>query len=210
MHREAARCPGQRGWQMAYEELIASMEKDAARRIQEAQRQAQAAIDEEQESIRRQADELGRRIVSEGEVRIEIERHQRLYRAREEAKASLARVREEYEKRVIGFTEERLEGLRGEDGYPGGLERLMNEALVSLGEPGGRVHVDPRDEGLARGVLARPDMAVEVIADLSTMGGAVVTSADDRIRIDNTFEARLVRANEVHRRELARRLFGGK
>lgn len=194
---------------MAYEELIASMERDADRRIQEVRRQTQATIDEERENVRRHADELQRRIISEGEAQIEVERHQRLYRAREEVKASLARLRGEYEQRVIGFAKERLADGRGDDGYPGVLERLVNEALASLGEPGARVHVDPRDERLAREVLARSDTAVEMIADLSTMGGAVVMSSDDRIRIDNTFEARLVRAAEVHRRVLTRRLFGG-
>ena len=89
------------------------------------------------------------------------------------------------------------------------MEHLVNEALETLGEPGSRVHVDPRDQALAGEILARSFPAAELIADLTTLGGAVVTSADDRIRIDNTFEARLVRATEVHRRELARQLFGG-
>ncbi len=193
---------------MAYEELIASMEKDADRRIQEVRRQTQTTIDEERENVRRHADELQRRIISEGEARIEVERHQRLYRAREEVKARLARLRGEYEQRVIESAKERLADGRGDEGYSRVLERLVNEALASLGEPGGRVHVDPRDERMAREILARSGTAVELIADLSTMGGAVVMSSDDRIRIDNTFEARLVRAAEVHRRAFTRRLFG--
>ena len=98
---------------MAYEELIASMERDAERRIQEARQQAQAAIDEEYDNIRRQTDELQRRIVSEGEVQIEVERHQRLYRAREEMKTEIARLRDESEQRVIALATERLADVRG-------------------------------------------------------------------------------------------------
>ncbi|HOT93577.1 MAG TPA: V-type ATP synthase subunit E [Methanoregulaceae archaeon] len=194
---------------MAYEELIASMERDAERRIQEVRQQAEAAINEEREFVRRQAEELRRRIQREGEARIEVERHQRLYRAREEERAAFARLRGEYERQVIDAAGERLAQLRGSDRYSSIMERLLLEAVASLGEPGGRVHVDPRDEALALGILARSLPGVELVADISTMGGAVVTSSDDRIRIDNTFEARLVRASEDFRRELARRLFGG-
>jgi len=194
---------------MAYEELIHSMEGDADRRIQEVRLQVRAAVDEERETVHRQIAEIRARLADEGEARIEVERHQRLYRAREETKAGIARVREEYLQRVIATAEEELALLRGRDEYRAVLEELVHEALAALAEPGARVHVDPRDESTVQAILAGLAEPVKLVPDLTVAGGAVVESADGRIRIDNTFEARLVRAGEIHRRELYRRLFGG-
>lgn len=195
---------------MAYEELIQSMEADAQLRIQEVRNETRRDIEETQESARRQAQEIRERLLAEAERRIDVERHQRLYRAREEAKASLARVREEYLRRAADLAAERLARLREGEGYPGVLERLTREALDALSEAGARVHVDPRDEASARAMMGDLPGELQLIADLNADGGAIVDSADGRIRVDNTFASRLARAGEVYRRELFDRLFGSR
>lgn len=195
---------------MAYEELIQSMEADAQLRIQEVRNETRRDIEETQESARRQAQEIRERLRAEAERRIDVERHQRLYRAREEAKASLARVREEYLRRAADLAAERLARLREGEGYPGVLERLTREALDALSEAGARVHVDPRDEASARAMMGDLPGELQLIADLNADGGAIVDSADGRIRVDNTFASRLARAGEVYRRELFDRLFGSR
>ena len=125
-------------------------------------------------------------------------------------KASLARVREEHLQRAIAAAREELARKRGLVGYPDVLERLVREALEALGEDAGRVHVDPRDEALVRAMFASgPDRPL-VTPDLETAGGVTAESVDGRIRVDNTFDSRLVRAGEVYRRELYDRLIGGR
>lgn len=195
---------------MAYEELIRSMEMDAQLRVQEVQSQATRNVEETQEAARRQAQEIRERLLAEAGRRIEVERHQRLYRAREETKAGLARVRDEYLRRASDLAEERLGRSREGDGYPGVLERLTLEALEALSEPGARVHVDPRDEAIARAFVERLPGTPVLIADLGVAGGVVVDSADGRIRVDNTFASRLARAGEVYRRDLFDHLFGSR
>ncbi|HIH03603.1 MAG TPA: hypothetical protein HA263_07075 [Methanoregulaceae archaeon] len=193
---------------MAYEELIHSMEMDAQLRVQEVQNQTGKFIDETKESARRQAQEIRERLLAEAEQRIDVERHQRHYRAREEAKAGLARASEEYLQRALGLAEERLGHFREGDGYPGILEGLTREALDALAEPEARLHVDPRDEPSARALVGDLPGKPVLIPDLDVTGGVVVDSADGRIRVDNTFTSRLARAGEVYRRELFDRLFG--
>lgn len=195
---------------MAYEELIRSMEVDAQLRVHEVHDQARRSVEETQEAARRQAQEIRERLLAEAGRRIEVERHQRLYRAREEIKAGLAQVREEYLRRAGDLAEELLGRLREDDGYPGVLERLTREALDSLSEPGGRVHVDPRDEAIARGFVDRLPGTPALIADLDAAGGVVIDSVDGRIRVDNTFASRLTRAGEVYRRDLFDHLFGSR
>lgn len=194
---------------MAYEELIHSMEMDAELRIYEVRAAAQALVDETLETARRQADEIRAGYTAEAERRIEVERHQRLYRTREDLKADLARVREELLQGAIATARESLARQRDQSGYPDVLGQLVREALETLGEDGARVHVDPRDEATVRGLLAHLSDGLSVIPDLETAGGVVVESADGRIRVDNTFDTRLVRAGEVHRQELYGGHFGG-
>lgn len=195
---------------MAYEELIHSMEADALLRVQEVREQARRSADEAQESAGRQAVEVRERLLAEARRRIEVERHQRLYRAREETKAGLASVREEYLRQALVLAGERLGRMRDGNGYPRVLERLTLEALEALAEPGGRVHIDPNDEAFARELLEKLPGQPVMIADLEAPGGVVVDSADGRIRVDNTFDSRLARAGEAYRRELYDRLFGGR
>jgi V/A-type H+/Na+-transporting ATPase subunit E len=194
---------------MAYEELIQSMEMDAALRIREVQAAAESCVGETLEAARRQADEVRAGHMAEAASRIEVERHQRLYRAREEAKAGLARIREEHLRSAVAAAREELACRRGQDGYPDVLEGLLREALDTLGEDGARVHVDPRDEATVRALLEHPPGGLPVLPDLETTGGVVVDSADERIRVDNTLESRLARAEEVYRRELYDLLYGG-
>ncbi|MEN6341239.1 MAG: V-type ATP synthase subunit E family protein [Methanospirillum sp.] len=194
---------------MAYEELIHSMEADAQLRVLEVQEGARGEIEEKREAARRQAAEIRERLLADAARRIEVERHQRLYRAREETKAGLARVREEYLRHAIELAGGRLGALRGADGYAGVLESLTREALEALGEPGARVRVDRRDEGAARAIVQDLPGQPLLIPDLDIAGGVIVESADGRIRVDNTFASRLARAGEVYRRELYDRLFGG-
>ena len=194
---------------MAYEELIHSMEMDAALRVQEVRTAARAFVDETLKTARGHADEICAGHLAETERRIEVERHQRLYRAREEVKASLARVREEHLQRALAAAREELARWRDMVGYPDVLERLVREALEALGEDAGRVHVDPRDEAFVRALLASQPDGPLVTPDLETAGGVTVDSVDGRILVDNTFDSRLVRAGEVYRRELYDRLNGG-
>lgn len=194
---------------MAYEELIRSMEMDAALRVREVRAAAEAGIEETLDAARRQADEVRGDHMAEAARRIEVERHQRLYRAREDEKAGIARVREEHLESAVAAAREELACRRGQDGYPDVLKGLLHEALDTLGEDGPRVHVDPRDEATVRALLEDSPGGPPVLPDLETAGGVVVDSADGRIRVDNTFESRLARAEEVYRRELYDLLYGG-
>ena len=86
---------------MAYEELIRSMEMDAEFRMQEVRKAARACAEETLEAARGCAAGIRAGHRDDVERRIEVERHQRLYRAREEVKAGLAQAREEYLRRAM-------------------------------------------------------------------------------------------------------------
>ena len=195
---------------MAYEELIRSMEMDAEFRMQEVRKAARACAEETLEAARGRAAEIRAGHRDDVERRIEVERHQRLYRAREEVKAGLAQVREEYLRRAMAAAHAALARQRGQRWYAEVMERLIREALEALGEGGARLHVDPRDEETVRALLPRLPGGLPMMPDLETGGGVAVDSADGRIRVDNTFDSRLARAGEVYRRELFDRLIGGR
>ena len=153
---------------MAYEELIQSMEMDAALRIREVQAAAKSCIDETLEAARRQADEVRAGHMAEAERRIEVERHQRLYRAREEVKAGLARVREEHLRNAVAAARESLACRSGQDGYQDVLEGLLREAVDVL------LEASPRGVDLAE--VRRHLLATPGVLDVHDLHAWTITS----------------------------------
>lgn len=89
--------------------------------------------------------------------------------------------------------------------------RLREELLRYLGRDRAALvlHVDPRDEALARELVEKRGLRAAVVADIETAGGLVATSADERVVVTNTVEARLERARATLADEVDRALFEG-
>ena len=93
--------------------------------------------------------------------------------------------------------------VRQDPEYPAIFERLAREAVRAIGEKGKiRIHVDPRDVELCRKTATTLGIPSDIVTDLSSMGGLVVSSADDEVIVSNTFESRLLRAEEHRRMEI--------
>jgi len=88
------------------------------------------------------------------------------------------------------------------------FSRLLNESAGEM--EGGAIvlHVDPRDEALCREVLAQSGREFQVVPDITTWGGVIVSSPDEQVRIHNTLESRLERAKNLYKKEVCRILFG--
>jgi vacuolar-type H+-ATPase subunit E/Vma4 len=144
------------------------------------------------------------------------ERTRILHRARLEALQIVGNAREELVDSAIMQTRGRLEGLRMHSIYPKVLRELLSEALDELQRaqvedeclPGssiaaGCLEADRRDCPLLERMLNEMDLEYPVQYNLQCWGGLVVKSADGRISVINTLEARLERATSYLRRSLA-------
>jgi V/A-type H+-transporting ATPase subunit E len=112
---------------------------------------------------------------------------------------------------VLVRARERLAEMRSDAGYPSLLSRLIEEALddlsLSLEEHEGIVlEADPRDRVIVQRLLAELPPDVRISYPLTCWGGVIASSADGRIAVINTLEARLERAVPYLRRYLASQL----
>jgi vacuolar-type H+-ATPase subunit E/Vma4 len=99
-----------------------------------------------------------------------------------------------------------LSHVRQAPDYPSIFASLALEALDQA-EGNAIVHVDPRDQALAKQVLDADKNSHDLEADIKTTGGLVLTAADGRIAIDNTLESRAERARRFLKTEVAALLF---
>jgi len=127
------------------------------------------------------------------------ERSATLYQARMEALGIVGRERGELVAVALARTRLRLANLRLEPGYPGLLEVLAREAFQALPDEETEastpvLEIDPRDAALAEGLQRALGPRLTISASLDCWGGVAAHSADGRIRVTNTLEARLLRA----------------
>lgn len=164
----------------------------------------------EKQDIIREADEKARQIIQDAEdaANREVERFVAEASAREERNAvrdlhtaQIARgrmisdVRTKNYDRLREMTQCRLEELRDCPEYEEIFNRLVRDVIFGLGDKV-CLYVDERDQDLAAKVAKSPDFSeldIQIVPTLTTLGGVIATSQDERIRKDNTFESRITR-----------------
>jgi len=205
--------------------IIEEIEKTTEATVSEMLGEAKKKVDGILQEARVHADEQERSIVDSGEqeARRESQRilaEARIKARREKVKAQEDIVQQSFERAREGLKEAAEQGMIEGTAYRDVLERLIRQSVVSSGESALEVLVNPRDTGLlTREVLASiagqagGELGVDVSLSLSEeplscMGGVVIRSSDGKIRVDNTFEARIDRFRETIRTRVARELFG--
>jgi V/A-type H+-transporting ATPase subunit E len=192
---------------MGYGELISVLREEAAREAQElraaAERESTRIVDEARAAARAASDALVARERSEAAAG----RH-----------AALEALALEQDRIVLGEQRRILDGIRAEVARrlpapvgPEVLGRLLREVLAEAGEGSVVLEVDPGEEEICRGLLARERANLasraQVRAAATLRGG--VALIDGRRILDDTLPARLERAWPALEPELATILFGG-
>lgn len=106
--------------------------------------------------------------------------------------------------------------MRDAPGYQSWLERLMLEAVALIEAPELTIAVNAADqrqlaERWEELTAALPEGKTATLAAeaLDTLGGALIASADERIRVDQTFEGRLARLRPRIQQTILERLLPG-
>jgi vacuolar-type H+-ATPase subunit E/Vma4 len=187
---------------MAFEDLLNSVEESAGAKERELRSQAAAAIEEIRSRAKNQAEAIRQVHLEEAETSITAERNKLLYLTKAENKELLTKIREAAFDDAFREAEIRLAGLRSSQKYPAVFENLLREAIVGMGNEAFVLHIDKRDEAVARTAIGALGLSCEVRTDLQTAGGVVASLPDDTICISNTVESRLLRAREHKRKEI--------
>ena len=93
--------------------------------------------------------------------------------------------------------------------YASLYERLVDEVIRSLAGEQIVLHIDPADAMLCEKVLHKNGLDYCIEEDLRTIGGLCGTSADGKIRADNTLETRLSKIQEQSTLEIITLILGG-
>jgi vacuolar-type H+-ATPase subunit E/Vma4 len=174
---------------MALTDLLTALEADAESETERLRAAADAEARRIVESARSEARayELEAERTAEARLAHELERRRSVARL---AAASLVRAaHESCVAQLESALRDRVAALRGTAAYPGVLRALVEEALAAV-PAAGVLRMDPRDRGLAEGIVAELDARLEVRAELDTLGGVEVAGDDGRTA-RNTLEERL-------------------
>ena len=194
---------------MAYEDLLKSVEEGAQEKEQELRKKAAVAVEGIRARAKKQSEAIRQAAVDEATRSVATERNKLLYITKAENKEQLIKIRETAFAKAFSGAEARLRDLRVNPEYPAIFEKLLREAASTTGDEAFTVHVDPRDEALCKKILAALYLKGDVLTDLTTSGGVVISQHNNTVVISNTVESRLERAKEHNRHTIHAILSGG-
>ena len=205
------------GVQKIIAEIDKSAEKQASGILSESRQKADAVLS----GAREKAEAEAGAIISRGEQEARRESQRILAEARIKARREKVKAQEDVVNLAFQSARENMRTMaegKGDE-YRKVLEALIKEAVLSSGSESLEVLLDSRDKGLVSddslkriAQEAGPELGMTITLsvsaeELSCLGGVVVKSADGKVRIDNTFEARIDRFRDNIRTLVAKELF---
>lgn len=184
---------------MSLDAILEAIDAAAQARVRAVEEQAQAEADRLLDAAREEAARLfeeARRSVAEAATG---EQARLLHRASLEASRIIGEAEQAIVAQALEEARARLVQARGEPDYPDLLRALVDEALAALRGsllPGEQatLQADPRDRSLLERIIVEDGHDVALAWVLESWGGVRAVSPEERVVVDNTLEARLIRA----------------
>ncbi|MDI6871011.1 MAG: V-type ATP synthase subunit E [Bacillota bacterium] len=192
---------------MAVTEMLQALEAEASARFERIRQRAE----DEARALLKGAEERIRPLQEEAMAKVHpalvAERARRLTRARFAVRKEVTLAKEALIDEVFRQAKAKLDRVRQLPVYPAAFRALVREALEGVrGKI--KVIVDARDVTLTTQVLKELGVDAEVEPAAVTAGGLRLEVDGGRVIIDNTFEARLAKAEKFLRPEVNQTLFG--
>lgn len=203
------------------QKIIKEIDKSTKKQVSEILSESKQKVDTVLIGAREKAAVEASAIISRGEQEARRESQRILAEARIKARREKVKAQEDVVKLAFISARESMQKMaegKGDD-YKKVLEALIKESVLSSSAESLEVLFDPRDKGLVPedglnkiAQEAGPDLGMTIslsvsAEELSCLGGVVVKSADGKVRIDNTFEARIDRFRDNIRTLVAKELF---
>lgn len=189
---------------MGLEEIVGRINGEAAERSAKIVADAKAEADR----IVADAKEKASSILSQARARAEREVKNETLRsvasARLSAKRELLQAREDVLRRYEEGVGSSIDGFVGSRRYGKFLARAVEDGVTKIGKDA-VVRVNSKDRRLLKGKRLGGKLSAE---SLDCKGGALVTSADGKRRVDNTIESILRERGDVIRLKLVEQVFG--
>ncbi|MCK6628021.1 MAG: hypothetical protein L6R45_22935 [Anaerolineae bacterium] len=205
---------------MSLEHILQALDAEVDQQITEIERAAQAEIERIKAEAEAEAEAVCRKHRAAGQAMLQVERTRRLNRAKLEASQQVLQTREKLITAALAATRQHLAALTAAETYPPLLRQLTEESVATLGKTQPLcLHVRKTDIELMNRIAQELGLSATVIGDLTDgdssepapcLGGLAVSTADNRISLTNTLEARLQRVAQLYRAQIAEIIFDGR
>lgn len=188
--------------------ILSEANEQAGKIVEQAQARAQKIV----EDAKKEATERGSRLVVDGKKEIDRLREQQTVELRVQNKRKIYALQWHHVDSLVQATFSEMEKIRGdEDQYRKYLSGLVSNAIRTLKEKEVVIHFDRRDSSLMNQIVKKidmPDTTIRLLPDITSAGGAVISSKGGSKEIDGTIEAVLRTKYQALREEGFRHLFG--
>jgi vacuolar-type H+-ATPase subunit E/Vma4 len=201
---------------MPLENILQALETEAEHQIAEIEQVAQVEVERIRARAQEEAAAVRQKHVAAIRATLATERVRILNRAKQETLQVVLGTREALIGSALETTARCLTTLSTTEAYPQLLQQLTQEALSIIG-PDDRPIIRVRSEDLevANQIIQELGRSATVEGNLEQdpaawgcLGGVVVSTADGRIRLDNTLDARLQRVASIYRSQIAKIVIG--
>jgi len=173
-------------------EVIAEGKKEAAKIVQEAELEAERIKNKEIENVTSSLHGEKAKILNEARLFV---------------KRQIVQAKEDIAQQAFSEAQKQLADFKKSKDYPAIFRHLLEETLENV-EGKVIVTVEKSDEKMAQEILDELGLEYQLQSDTSFLGGVKVATADGRITLTNTFDARLENARRLLKPEIMSILFG--
>jgi len=187
------------------EKVSGEFEKEALSDLEATRTETLAKL----EAVRKETEEAVSKILESGIKQAEAVKRQVIGAAELDARNIQLKALEKAVNESFDAASNQISELKGTS-YDKAMERLIQEGLEVIG-PKAKVQCAPKDRRVVASIVKKLSGKEKVSMDdnpVETMGGVVLTTPDESVRFDNTFEARLERMRPDLRQEVAAILTG--
>lgn len=194
------------------DEILANAREKANEIINQANQIASEISDD----VQKRTERISKEIIEQAKKEADLRLRREIAKAKLTARSDILQNKEDIINDVFDQAQKKLVGFVSSAEYVTTLNNLITEAAIGLNggdlkikiQTGHGKHIDigkiQQSVMQQTGTTTTLSVAEE---NLRSVGGAIVTNADETILIDNTFEARLRRMREEIRTKIAKILF---
>lgn len=175
--------------------------------IEEIEKETFLEIKKIREDLEKEKETIGERMLKEAENFLKIERAKRIAEVKLRALNEVLLSRNTIYERLLDILKEDIERRRKNGTYREFFEKLFLEALTDYGEREGKIICSPQDYEYTRELVEKMELQFEIQKDESIFAGVIIERKDGKIRVLNTLESRLKKAEPYLMQKLFNQIF---
>ncbi|MEN3046447.1 MAG: V-type ATP synthase subunit E [Candidatus Hydrothermales bacterium] len=189
---------------MTFKEYIEGKIKEI---VEEIDREKNWEIRKIRENFEKEKLKIKEKVIREAEEFLRMERVRKLAEVRMKVLNEFLNSRDKIYEKLIEFFRIEIDKKRKEGGYRKEIENIFLESVKDFGENEGIVFCSPYDYEVISGLVLEKKLNFEVKVDESLFFGVIVERKDGKIRVLNTLESRLKKAEPYLMQVLFRDIF---